>query len=86
MDKFSDYSPEVHQFLIRLRALIADLWFPSEGESTWSLRVWAEGTPDLAVLCADLQQPADAAISPLTLEKFLEQVERRCRGDRKSVV
>lgn len=85
MEKLPDPIPDplsdsLSDVLHELTATLAGLYFPSEAEFPWEIRLWVGPPPTDTALRTTFNQLPTAPIAAWSPQEFLAQVERRCRG------
>lgn len=64
----------------QVQALLNGLWFPSETEAPWTLPTWSLKAIDVSDIRLVLRRDAHAAVTSISLEDLMRQIERRFRG------
>ncbi len=72
--------PYLKLILDDINVAFQGLYYPSEAEFPWDVRIWAGREPTLETLRADTFQPPDVPIRTMPPAVFLQQLERRCQG------
>lgn len=68
------------ELVIKLKALIRGLWFPSETEAPWTLPTWTLHSLEVSEIRRVLRRAAGIAIHEITLDELIKQVAQRCQG------